>query len=32
MACVRVLEKYVKQEHLLSLQQAIYKMSGMACG
>ena len=28
-SCVRVLEKYVKQEHLLSLQQAIYKMSGM---
>ncbi len=26
---VRVLEKYVKEEHLLSLQQAVYKMSGM---
>ena len=26
---VRVLEKYVKQEHLLSLQQAVYKMTGM---
>lgn len=28
-SCVRVLEKYVKQEHLLSIQQAIYKMCGM---
>ena len=28
-AFVRVLEKYVKQEYLLSLQQAIYKMTGM---
>ncbi|MEA4965564.1 MAG: D-aminoacylase [Oscillospiraceae bacterium] len=25
----RILEKYVKQDNLLSLQQAIYKMSGM---
>ena len=28
-AFVRVLEKYVKQEYLLSLQQAIHKMTGM---
>lgn len=28
-AFIRVLEKYVKQEHLLSLPQAIYKMTGM---
>lgn len=28
-AFVRTLEKYVKQEHLLSLSQAIYKMTGM---
>ena len=28
-SCVRVLEKYVKQDHLLSIQQAIYKMCGM---
>lgn len=28
-AFIRVLEKYVKQEHLISLQQAIYKMTGM---
>jgi len=28
-AFTRVLEKYVKQDNLLSLQQAIYKMTGM---
>ena len=28
-AFIRILEKYVKQEHLLSLPQAVYKMSGM---
>ncbi len=28
-SCIRTLEKYVKQEYLLSLPQAIYKMSGM---
>ena len=28
-AFIRVLEKYVKQEHLLSLPNAIYKMTGM---
>ena len=26
---IRVLEKYVNQEHLLTLPQAIYKMTGM---
>ena len=28
-AFIRVLEKYVKQEYLLSLPQAVYKMTGM---
>lgn len=28
-AFTRVLEKYVKQDHLFSLQQAVYKMTGM---
>lgn len=28
-SCVRVLEKYVKEEHLLSLPQAVHKMTGM---
>ncbi len=28
-AFTRVLEKYVKQDHLISLSQAIYKMTGM---
>ncbi|MDO4267206.1 MAG: D-aminoacylase [Eubacteriales bacterium] len=31
-SCVRTLEKYVKQEYLLSLPQAIYKMCGMPAG
>ena len=26
---IRILEKYVRQEHLLSLQEAVHKMSGM---